>query len=110
MDRRHGTPLIHHVFFWLKRPHSREDLDALLSGLRSLGKIEVVRQLHIGVPAATEARDVVDGSYSASELMFFDDIAALEHYQHHPIHQEFIATCAHLWDKVVVYDTMDVAG
>ena len=67
--------IIHHVFFWLKNPSSQEDLKKLLAGLETLRKIKTVRKLYIGVPASTEKRDVVDNSYHASELMFFDDLA-----------------------------------
>jgi hypothetical protein len=98
--------LVHHVFFWLKNPDSREDLDKLLKGLRTLAKIETVRGVHFGVPASTEKRDVVDNSYSASEILFFDDTAGQKTYQDHPIHKQFVADCSHLWEKVVVYDAM----
>ena len=67
--------LVHHVYFWLKNSSSKEDLAKLLEGLRTLENIETVRKIHIGVPAETEARGVVDASYSASELLFFDDLA-----------------------------------
>ena len=100
--------LTHHVFFWLKNPDSKEDLQKLLDGIRTLAKIETVRQIHIGVPASTEKRDVVDNSYSASELLFFDDVEGQDAYQVHPIHQKFIEMCSHLWNKVVVYDAMEV--
>ncbi len=100
--------LIHHVFFWLKNPDSKEDLKKLLEGLKTLSKIETVRKIHIGVPASTEKRDVVDSSYSASELLFFDDPAGQKVYQDHPIHQAFVKNCSQLWEKVVVYDVMDV--
>lgn len=100
--------LVHHVFFWLKNPDSKEDLAKLLAGLKTLRKIETIKQIHIGVPASTEKRDVIDASYHASELMFFDDLAGQKTYQDHPIHQKFIADCSHLWDKVVVYDSIDV--
>jgi hypothetical protein len=96
--------LVHHVFFWLKNPNSKEDLEKLLKGLRTLAKIESVRGVHFGVPASTEKRDVVDNSYSASEILFFDDTAGQKIYQDHPIHQQFVADCSHLWEKVVVYD------
>lgn len=102
------TGVIHHVFFWLKNPDSKEDRDKLLKGLRTLKGIETVRQIHIGVPASTEKRDVVDNSYSVSELLFFDDLAGQKTYQDHPIHQQFIKDCSHLWAKVVVYDAMNV--
>jgi hypothetical protein len=62
--------LIHHVFFWLKNPSSKEDLNKLIAGLKTLKKIETVRKIYIGVPASTEKRDVVDNSYSASEILF----------------------------------------
>lgn len=101
-----NSPLVHHVFFWLKNPNSKEDLTKLLEGLKTLKKIETIKMLHIGVPASTEKRDVVDNSYSASELMFFDDLAGQKTYQDHPIHQKFIADCSHLWDKVIVYDAI----
>ena len=100
--------LAHHVFFWLKNPNSKEDLNRLLEGLRTLEKIESVRKIHIGVPASTEKRDVVDSSYSASELIFFDDVAGQDAYQVHPVHKKFVDQCSHLWQKVVVYDSMDV--
>src|SRR5687768_15939919 len=108
MTQKNKKQLAHHVFFWLKNPDSKEDLKKLLDGIRTLEKIETVRKLHIGVPASTEKRDVVDNSYSASELMFFDDLAGQKVYQDHPIHQKFIQDCGHLWEKVIVYDSMDV--
>jgi hypothetical protein len=98
--------LVHHVFFWLKNPDSKEDLAKLLAGLRTLAKIESVRGVHFGVPASTEKRDVVDNSYSASEILFFDDTAGQKTYQDHPIHKQFVADCSHLWEKVVVYDAI----
>lgn len=100
--------LTHHVFFWLKNPASNEDLNKLLEGLQTLERIETVRKIYIGVPASTEVRDVVDSSFSASELLFFDDTAGQKIYQDHPIHKKFVEDCSHLWQKVIVYDSMDI--
>jgi hypothetical protein len=100
--------LVHHVFFWLKNPRSKEDLAQLLRGLNSLRQIDVIRELHIGVPADTEQRAVVDATYNASEMMLFDDVAAQKIYQDHPLHKKFVADCSHLWERVVVYDSIDV--
>ena len=108
MTEKNKKQVVHHVFFWLKNRDSKEDLAKLVQGLQSLKKIETIRKLHVGVPASTEKRDVVDNSYSASELMFFDDLAGQKVYQDHPIHQKFIQECGHLWEKVIVYDSMDV--
>ena len=98
--------LVHHVFFWLKDPASKDDLAKLLKGLSTLARIETVRGAHFGVPASTEKRDVVDNSYSASEILFFDDTAGQKTYQDHPIHKKFVEDCSHLWEKVVVYDVI----
>lgn len=102
------TPLVHHVFFWLKNPGSTADRDRIVEGLKTLRKIEAIKELRIGVVASTEKRDVVDNSWAVSELMFFEDVAGQAIYQDHPIHQKFIKDCSHLWEKVIVYDAMDV--
>ncbi len=99
--------IVHHVFFWLKNPDSKEDLVKLIAGVKSLSKIETIKFIHVGVPASTEKRDVVDNSYAVSELMFFDNLEGQKVYQDHPLHQKFIADCSALWDKVVVYDTIN---
>jgi hypothetical protein len=100
--------LVHHALFWLKNPTSQEDRARLIEGLRTLRQIDVIRVLHIGVPASTEKREVVDSSYDVSEVMLFDDVAAQNAYQAHPVHQKFVEQCSHLWRKVIVYDAMDL--
>lgn len=100
-------PVVHHVFFWLKNPDSKEDRDKLVAGIKTLAKIETVRELRVGVVASTEKRDVVDNSWAVSELMFFSDLAGQATYQTHPVHLEFIKNCGHLWEKVIVYDAVE---
>ena len=100
-------PIIHHVFFWLKNPDSKEDRDKLVAGVKTLSKIETVRELRVGVVADTEKRDVVDKSWAVSELMFFSNLAGQATYQNHPVHLEFIKNCSHLWEKVIVYYAVD---
>jgi Stress responsive A/B Barrel Domain len=99
--------LRHQVFFWLKRPGNPDDRAALIAGLRTLGAVPQVRALHIGTPAPTEARAVVDASFDVSELMEFADAADQQAYQNHALHLAFVAACEHLWARVVVYDTLD---
>lgn len=100
--------LVHHVFFWLKNPQSREDFDRLFAGLKTLEAIETVRGVHFGRPAPTERRSVVDASYDASLLLFFDDVEGQNTYQTHPIHQKFVDDCSQLWSRVVVYDSLAI--
>lgn len=100
--------LLHHVFFWLKNPDSEADRAKLIAGVKSLAAIETVRSIHVGVPASTEKRDVVDNSYHVSELLGFDDVAGQDVYQVHPLHKKFVDEHQHLWSKVVVYDAVAV--
>ena len=97
---------IHHVYFWLKNPDSPDDLNALIEGLKKLSIVTTIQQFHIGKPAST-SRDVIDGSYAVSWCLLFTSKEDEAVYQTHPIHQNFIKECNHLWSKVVVYDSVD---
>lgn len=99
--------LIHHVFFWLKEPENELHKKQLVNALHALLKVETIRVSHIGYPAGTESRDVVDHSYSVSYMVMFDDQAGQDAYQVHPLHVKFVEENAHLWKKVVVYDSVD---
>lgn len=95
---------LHHVYFWLKDPKDPAARGALAAGLRKLAACKDILWSHIGYAAPSD-RDVVDDSFSVSWLCFFADAAAQERYQADPIHLKFVEDCAHLWDRVVVYDT-----
>jgi hypothetical protein len=101
-------PLVHHVFFWLKNPNSREDKQCLIEGIKTLKNIEQVEAIHIGEPASTEVRDVIDGSYSVTEMLIFKNEEDEAIYQNHPIHLDFVEKHQHLWSKVLVYDSKSV--
>lgn len=97
---------VHHVFFWLKNPESTKDKNNLLVGLKQLETVETVKTFHIGVPATTN-RPVIERGYSVSLLLVFDSLEDHDTYQVHPIHQRFVEECSQLWDKVVIYDSVD---
>jgi hypothetical protein len=101
-------PVVHHVFFWLKNPASADDRDQLVAGLKTLAGIPLIKELYVGILANTEKRDVVDASWQVSELMFFNDLQAQASYQQNPIHLDFVKNYSHLWEKVVVFDTMNL--
>lgn len=100
--------LVHVAYFWLKNPESVEDRNRLVTGLKTLAEVSSVKALHIGVPASTEKRDVVDNSFHVSEVMMFDNVEGQNHYQAHPIHKKFVESCEHLWARVVVHDSLAV--
>jgi len=96
---------IHHVFFWLKEPANELSKQQLVQGLQKLSAVATIKSFHIGQPAATN-RGVIDATYSISWLLTFDTAADQDSYQVDPIHLNFVKECAHLWEKVVVYDTI----
>lgn len=98
---------VHHVYFWLNDPSSKEDLSALVKGLESLSKIPYIKLFHIGKPADTN-REVIDSSYNVSWLLVFNNKEEEERYQKDPVHLKFVEDCKRLWKKVVVYDSVDV--
>ena len=99
---------IHHVFFWLKNADSIADKQQLIDGLQKLSAAPTIQSFHIGTAAAT-SRGVIDNSYSVSWMLVFADAAAQDAYQVAPIHLQFVKECAHLWEKVVVYDSIDAS-
>lgn len=96
---------IHHVYFWLKNPESKADLEQLIAGLEALGQVPEIKLYHIGLPAATD-REVIDNSYAVSWLNVFETSADHDTYQTHPLHLKFIGDCSALWSKVKVYDSV----
>lgn len=103
-----GNVLLHHVFFWLKEPENPEARKQFETAVKKLFSIEQVGLHHLGIPASTEKREVVDHSYSYSMLLSFEGTKEQNAYQVHPVHQQFVAENSHLWSKVVVYDSIDL--
>jgi Stress responsive A/B Barrel Domain len=96
---------IHHVYFYLKNPKNEADTAKLIEGLNALTKVPTIRFVHIGTPASTD-RSVIEKGYAVSWMCFFDNLEEEEIYQKHPIHLKFIEEYSHLWDHVIVYDSV----
>jgi len=106
-EQRMKNIFIHHVYFWLKNAGNTADRDKLVEGLQKLSAVKTIRNFHIGKPAAT-SREVIDGSYAVSWFVLFDNDADQASYQTDPIHLKFVEDYSHLWQKVIVYDSVDI--
>ncbi|HWZ23199.1 MAG TPA: Dabb family protein [Cytophagaceae bacterium] len=95
--------LTHHVLFWLKADTTEDQKKALRKGLESLKKVETIKGIYIGTPAAI-SRAVVDTTYTFSLVILFDDLAGHDVYQVHEIHKAFLEEFRVLFEKVVIYD------
>ena len=98
---------VHHVYFWLKNKDSKEDKAKLIEGLKKLSKVKTIKMFHIGQPADT-SRGVIDTTYAVSWFTLFDNGKDQASYQEDPIHLKFVEECSSLWEKVIVYDSVDV--
>lgn len=98
---------VHHVYFWLKEDLSSEDIHTFEKTVSSLLQIEHVKMGDVGKPASTD-RPVIDRSYTYSLLLVFENEAAHDAYQPHPVHKAFVDKCSHLWNRVLIYDSESV--
>ncbi len=96
---------IHQVYFWLKEPNSTDARTKMGKGLDMMDSIPQISQSYTGTPPDAE-RDVVDGSFTYSYLVIFENKEDHDIYQKHKTHLKFIEDCSDLWEKVRVYDSM----
>ena len=93
------------VFFWLKID-DQANREAFLSELRKfIDNADMIRSQHIGTPADTD-RPVIDNTYTFSLVLSFDSKKEHDEYQEHQLHKDFIENASHLWEKVLVYDSV----
>jgi hypothetical protein len=96
---------VHAVYFWLRTDLSSTDREHFVLWLPKLRDIPGVREGYIGVPAPTD-RSVVERGYSYAMTLVFDDAAAEEAYQVHPVHDQFREECHTFWTQVRVFDSV----
>lgn len=96
--------LIHSVYFWFKPDAEPARVAQFERGLRSLVGIEQVQKAYFGKPERTPERSVIDDSYHWGLIVHFEDLAAHDGYQDHPLHHAFLEQFAATWERVQVYD------
>ncbi|MEZ5278769.1 MAG: Dabb family protein [Opitutaceae bacterium] len=96
--------ITHVVVFWTDKP-MEENRRKVADGARDLlGPIPGVLEFRSGV-AVPSPRGVVDDSFAVAISMTFENQAAADLYQSHPLHVRFIEECVkpHV-KRFVVYD------
>ena len=98
----------HCVYIWLKHPDSQEDRQRFETSLRKfLNTSQYAKTNFVGTPPKA-VRDVVDDSFTYNLIVTFESAEAQQFYQEEEAHLVFIEECKELWEKVVVYDAIDV--
>lgn len=98
---------VHVVNFWLKQGINDADRAAFVKGVTSLGTIKDLSAFHVGIPAPTD-RPVIDRSYDYCLVCAFDSKEQHDAYQIDPIHDDFREHCARYWEKVLIYDSIEI--
>jgi len=93
--------LVHTVYFWLKPSQNRV---AFTAQVATLAGIPGLVACHVGAPAATSKRPVIDDSYDVALTTIMPDLATHDAYQVHPLHLAFLANNKDRWVRVQVYD------
>ena len=96
--------LVHTVIFWLKKDLSEDQQVEFTNEVKTLGEISSVESFHIGTPAPTPKRPVIEDSYDYAITVVLKDMDAHDDYQVDPIHLDFIDKCKDMWERVVIYD------
>jgi hypothetical protein len=94
----------HVVIFWTKRDVPDAPAALLAGAQKYLAGVPGIRSFHVGHMVPSH-RPVVDQSYQVGLNIHFDNKAAQDLYQNHPLHLEFIEksfkpNC----ERCVVYD------
>jgi hypothetical protein len=84
-----GTPVMHVVLVWLKKPGDPAGREAIVRSARSLRSIPGVVSVRAG-SAIPSDREVADSSYDVGLLVTFEDEAAMRAYGSHPVHQKMV--------------------
>lgn len=99
---------IHVVYFYLNNPDDPKDRTAFETSLKKLMTNSLyAKTKFIGIPAETP-REVVDNTYTYSLVLSFSSKEMQDNYQGEPAHLQFIEEAAHLWNKVIVYDSIGI--
>lgn len=98
-------PMLSHIVVFWTDPAKPQAVDELVAGAeRYLPSIPGIVRFHVG-RMVTSPRPVVDQTYQVALNVQFNDKVALDQYQVHPQHQQFLEKFFKpLCRKVLVYD------
>ncbi|MGO1243670.1 MAG: Dabb family protein [Sphingobacterium sp.] len=100
--------ILHTVYFWLKEGITEQEEQDFLEFFAALQKIPGILAFHIGKPAPTTDREVVDNSFQYSIFVLFNSIEEINVYEKHPDHLAAAEKYSKYWTKVAVRDTQFV--
>ena len=101
-----GGEFAHIVLIWLKDPNSEAVHTSFQSALQTMVKNSLyIKSAHLGSPAST-SRDIVDNSYTYCYIATFASKEDQDSYQTEKAHDVFREQVGHLFDRIVIYDSL----
>ncbi|MBC7743525.1 MAG: Dabb family protein [Flavobacterium sp.] len=99
---------VHTVYFWLKHPDNQDEKAKFETSIKKFINNSIhIQTKHLGVPADTN-RPVIDRSYTYCLSLTFASKADQDKYQDEVLHKIFIKESEMLWEKVIVYDSVNI--
>jgi hypothetical protein len=97
----------HVVLFWLNNPDNLQEREKFEASLENfINNSEYIKTKHLGSPANTN-RPVIDNTYTYCMILTFTSKEEQDKYQDEPGHKLFISESEELWEKVIVYDSVN---
>ncbi len=101
-----GGEFAHIVLIWLKEPNNETVHTSFQSALQTMVKNSLyIKSAHLGSPAST-SRDIVDNSYTYCYIATFASKEDQDSYQTEKAHDVFREQVGHLFDRIVIYDSL----
>ena len=99
--------VVHTVFLWLKDSGNVKHRQQLLLATDRLRDIPGVVDIRFGEMIESN-RDIVDDSFDIGIYFYFNDVAAMNRYLVHPLHQTIVGQdIKPLVERIVVHDFQD---
>lgn len=96
----------HNVYFYLNEEVTDSEKEVFVSNLQEMVNIATIKRSWIGIPAATDSRDVTDHEFSVSLTLWFETVEDHDLYQIDPEHVKMVESSSHLLRGVKVYDSL----
>jgi antibiotic biosynthesis monooxygenase (ABM) superfamily enzyme len=92
--------LFTHVVFFRLKPECKDQAKHLVAKILDMkGQIPELREIQVGVDVVQSAR-----SYDVGLIAQFDDLAGMQSYQVHPVHQELLKFVGEVVESSVAVD------
>lgn len=97
--------ITHNVYIWLKEGNlSPTTITLFENALKKLVSNEGIIISSWGSPAQTPEREVTDNSFHYGVSIQFESVDAHNTFQKSQEHDEFLDSCAEMFEKVLVFD------